>query len=328
MVFRYNTVDYRGIVLNHRTMESQSLTNQKVEHQEIPSNQNVDNQEKKPYRPSDKVLYLVLDYLYPNLKLTNMPFEWFQFIFKDKPFEEMKKRLNRINSNLQDVIDSGKKSFICPKLRNVWRWMEFMRPEEVKVVILGQDPYHSIYTPYLGPRIRASNGLGFSMDATYFRIVHRHQWLTWTMKSIMRMACDSDDEYVNDGDGDLTSWYRQGVLMFDLYLTTMEGIPEAHKRFGWDYITKLLIERLGESTEPRKVFIFWRVDFSDMFEDYMDEERHRMIFCCHPASCRIIGKDECSHGCWSNRRKNCFKRANRYLARLNHSSPIRWNPLK
>lgn len=281
----------------------------------------------------DSKFFKQLGNSYKYLYLHLLPFDWFKFIFYGRPYDEIWDNLSYINEALQN----SSKDTICPELKHIWRWTEFMRPWEVKVVILGQDPYPGyVDVEETGEVIRASNGYGFSMDTDYFiryiRPLHIDKIYAPSLENIINMANGSFKDYLYYGDGDLTSWYRQGVLMLDLALTTVAGQTDAHKDIGWDYVTKLAIKRLGEPFEPRKVFMFWQKGFKEIFANYVDERYHFSIFRCHPASYRRERKgqkgSECGHKCWSDPKMNCFVAANKFLANLYEPHYINWDPLR
>lgn len=283
----------------------------------------------------DRWFYEELCRTCPYLNLHLLPIQWFHFIFFDRPFNEIWYHLHFINEALEYETHNSKVHPICPDLRHIWRWTNFCSPRDVKVVIVGQDPYPS----YEGDqRTRqyslAADGYGFSIDKEYFNKYIRPlsvDNISDSFKSIINLVYDDTfEEYLRKGDGDLTSWYRQGVLMLDLALTTRGKNAGAHAKFGWDYIVKLVIENLARPFETRKVFMFWGRSAQRALTDLVDGRRHLVLSPCHPTTRKPEKDIECSCKCWSDPEKNCFQKANNFLADLHEHGPrhtINWNPL-
>lgn len=268
----------------------------------------------------------------PFLHLANLPFIWFHFIFIYMTREHVREMLTIINNNLeQDVQENeGKLPPICPKLEDIWNWAKLIVPDNIKVVILGIDPYFSYLKRSNGEIILASNGCGFSMNSEYFVARHRKAWLTFTWQSITRMIYSKpfdlfQRKYLDHGDGNLNSWYEQGVCMFDYYLTT-RGKSEAHADFGWDTLTRLIVKRLAEGKERQRVFMFWGSILRT--DPILNAEKHFVIYRCHPGACRI-SKNElcCGRNCWNDPKKNCFDDADSYIAEFSDDEII-WDPLQ
>lgn len=268
------------------------------------------------------------------LHLHLLPYEWFHFIFHGRPFDEIRHHLHYINDSLRYEHETYRGNPpICPHLQNIWRWTEFCRPREVKVVIIGQDPYHGFKDDEdTGHRLLAADGNGFNIDKMYFSKYIRHKYLPYSLQSIVYTLAGPDGVlfYKHHGDGDLTSWCSQGVLMLDSALTTRGEEADAHKHFGWDYVTGLVVENLAGPLEPRKVFMFWGRPAREMFADSVDEGYHSVIFRCHPATRKpkFDRVEECECKCWSNPHMNCFDLANCFLSNLAEPCYIDWNILR
>ena len=125
---------------------------------------------------------------------------------------------------------------IYPERDKVFAALELLAPEDVKVVIIGQDPYH---TP------GQAQGLAFSLPDT--------AKTQPSMRNIMKEL--NDDLGIERVSQDLTGWAKQGVLLLNRSLTVKEGEPNSMADF-WAPVTERLIEVLAETPQPI-VFILW-----------------------------------------------------------------------
>ena len=125
--------------------------------------------------------------------------------------ETKKDYFKEIKYSLLSDHNSGKK--IYPEPKNFFKSFEICPYDKVKVVILGQDPYH---TP------DAANGLAFSVD--------KNQKLPPSLKNIFKEI--KNDVGVQNEIGDLTKWAKQGVLLLNSSLTVLEGMPGSHSKLA------------------------------------------------------------------------------------------------
>lgn len=174
-------------------------------------------------------------------------------------------------------------------------------PDAVKVVILGQDPYH---TPGL------ADGLAFSCGnkkpAPSLRNIFRE---------ITISKAGTIPTILHAGQGDLTSWARQGVLLLNSSLTTEEGKPGAHKHL-WKDFTDEVIKFLNEFCGTT-VFMLWGNDAKQKGR-LITNPRHVVLTAAHPSplSCNR-GFFGCNH----------FNKANESLRKANRGEII-WDRLK
>ena len=125
---------------------------------------------------------------------------------------------------------------IYPHPKNIFRSLELTSYENVKVVVLGQDPYH-------GPN--QANGLAFSVqENVHPTLIKKH------FKEI-----SEDLEIEKRLSGDLTNWANQGVLLLNTCLTVFPGRPGSHSNLGWQEFTDSVIRAVD--TKDRIVFILW-----------------------------------------------------------------------
>lgn len=136
--------------------------------------------------------------------------------------EPYKDQINRIGKELQDRADAGER--ILPDKRHVFRALE-LSPEEVRVVILGQDPY---------PNASDAIGLAFSVPP-------RSSGLPGSLMNIQKEIL-TDIGATTTADGDLTRWSAQGVLLLNRVLTVSAGESASHSSLGWQVITEAIAE--------------------------------------------------------------------------------------
>ncbi len=123
--------------------------------------------------------------------------------------------------------------------RHVFRALEFAAPDEVRVVILGQDPYHGA---------GQAQGLAFS-------VAPGQQKLPPSLRNILReVAADIGAPSICRDD--LSPWAAQGVLLLNSALTVEDGAPQSHAGRGWEILTDALLARVAAQPEPA-VFMLW-----------------------------------------------------------------------
>lgn len=144
---------------------------------------------------------------------------------------------------------------VYPKVENIFNAINGIYPGEVKVVILGQDPYHEP---------GQAHGLSFSVqDGTP---------LPPSLKNIYWELYN--DLGVNRTSGCLEDWKNQGVLLLNTVLTVREHEANSHKGVGWEEITKAILEIVME-TQKDTVFILWG---NQAYNTYMESYKH---VACH-----------------------------------------------
>ena len=127
---------------------------------------------------------------------------------------------------------------IFPKYEDIFRAFNLIKPDELKVVIVGQDPYHGV---------NQANGLAFS-------VCDRCK-IPPSLKNIYKELVD-DINCDIPANGNLTKWAEQGVLLINSVLTVEKSKPNSHKDRGWESFTDNIIEKLSVSNE-NIVFILW-----------------------------------------------------------------------
>ena len=152
---------------------------------------------------------------------------------------------------------------VFPEEKNVFRALELTPFESVKVVILGQDPYHGF---------GQAHGLSFS--------VQKGIPLPPSLRNIYKeLQEDLGGELPTEGD--LSHWAKQGVLLLNTVLTVEEGNANSHKGMGWERLTNRLIESLNELNHP-VIFILWGKPAQDK-EKLITNPNHVILKAPHPS---------------------------------------------
>jgi uracil-DNA glycosylase len=165
---------------------------------------------------------------------------------------------------------------------------------DVKVVILGQDPYH---TP------GAAEGLAFSVPSS--------QPIPPSLINIYK-EIDSDIGHHNNPSGSLRNWQKQGVLLLNTVLTVEAHRPKSHAGKGWEIFTTAVISYLNDSRD-NLVFMLWGRDARNK-KSLIDPSRHLILEAAHPSPLSAHnGFFGCKH----------FSSCNKYLEK-NGLTPIEW----
>ncbi len=204
--------------------------------------------------------------------------------------EPVKDQIARMGEFLREQIASGKK--YLPAGENVLR--AFKQPfDEVKVLIVGQDPYPTPGHPV---------GLSFSVDPKVRR-------LPGSLVNIFH-EYSTDLGYPAPANGDLTPWAERGVLLLNRVLTVEPGKPASHRGKGWEEVTEQAIRALAARNKPL-VAILWGRDARNLAPVLGDVPR---IESAHPSPMSA------SNGFFGTRP---FSRANQLLQRQG-GGPVDW----
>jgi uracil-DNA glycosylase len=156
---------------------------------------------------------------------------------------------------------SGKK--IYPPDHQIFNSLKLTPFESVKVVIIGQDPYH-------GPG--QAVGLSFSVAPNIVQPP--------SLKNILK-ELKADLGIPTPTNGDLTKWARSGVLLLNSVLTVEDGKPGAHRNKGWEIFTDKIIEVLNQKDEPL-VFLLWGA-YAQKKAAQINTEKHLVLKANHPS---------------------------------------------
>lgn len=182
---------------------------------------------------------------------------WLKYLEKDFDSEYMKELKTFLKSEYEQ------KKIIYPQKIEYFRALDLTPVEQVKVVILGQDPYH-------GPG--QAHGLCFSVQ----------QGVRFP-PSLMNIYKErqSDLNFPIPESGDLTRWGEQGVLLLNSVLTVEKEKAASHQGQGWERFTDRVISVVNEQC-PHVVFILWG-SYAQKKAAFVDRSRHLVLESAHPS---------------------------------------------
>lgn len=155
------------------------------------------------------------------------------------------------------------KNKICyPQYKDIFNALRYTDYDEVKVVILGQDPYHGE---------NEAHGLSFSVRDN----VKRPPSLNNIFKEL------ENDLGIKKMNNDLTNWAKQGVLLLNSIMSVVKDTPLSHKEKGWEIFTDNIIKLLNEREEPI-VFILWG-GYARSKKKLITNKNHYIVESVHPS---------------------------------------------
>lgn len=183
---------------------------------------------------------------------------------------------------------------IYPPKENIFFALENTPYEHIRVVILGQDPYHGV---------GEAHGMAFSVNPG-IKVPPSLQNIFKELNS--ELGC-----YIPNN-GYLLKWARQGVLMLNSVLTVEKDKPASHKNKGWEIFTDRIIEEINKKDTPL-VFMLWG-NFAKQKANLITNSKHLVLTSSHPSPFSVrYGFFGCNH----------FVKANEFLKK-NNIPPINW----
>lgn len=164
---------------------------------------------------------------------------------------------------VSNIDNMRAKAIIYPDKEDVFNFLNFTSFEDIKVVIIGQDPYYNQ---------GEANGLAFS--------VNPGMKLPPSLRNIYKELY-SDTGIDLGKDGSLIGWAKQGVFLINSTLTVEAKKPNSHSNLGWDNFTDFLIKYISDNKE-NVVFVLWG-NFAIKKERLIDESRNMIIKSSHPS---------------------------------------------
>lgn len=152
---------------------------------------------------------------------------------------------------------------IYPQMKDLWTAFQVTAFADVRVVILGQDPYHGA---------GQAHGLSFSVKPG---VKHPPSLRNIFKELTADIGCSVPQ------DGTLTKWAEQGVLLLNTVLTVREGQAHSHRKQGWEMFTDEVIRRLSERDQPI-VFVLWGRPAQEK-KQLIDLSRHAVVESFHPS---------------------------------------------
>ena len=214
-------------------------------------------------------------------------------VFEDP---EVARALNRLDAFLGERLEAG--ATIFP--HRVFRALETLAPSEVRVIILGQDPYH-------GPN--QAQGLAFSVPDTCK--------IPPSLRNMFHELARAYPDRPRRTRNDLSDWLEQGVLLLNASLTVEQGKPGSHAKKGWEIITDAILGRAACAPQP-KVFMLWGNHAQAkqaLLEPYASKQR--VLIANHPSPLSALRPPRPFIGCGH------FDEANAWLTAQNNTA-IDW----
>lgn len=193
------------------------------------------------------------------------------------------------------VKEEYAKEKVYPAPKSIFRAFDLTPFNDVKVVILGQDPYHGEHQAI---------GLSFAVE--------KEVTLPPSLRNIYKEIESDLGTPVTHNDGDLTRWAEQGVLLLNATLTVRAGSPGSHQDHGWELFTDAAIKALSDKRE-HLVFILWG-NYARQKGAHIDRAKHLVIESAHPSPFSA------ANGFFGSKP---FSKTNAYLEE-NDEKPIDW----
>jgi len=206
--------------------------------------------------------------------------------------ELCKPYMQELKAFLQKEKESKKN--IYPKSKDIFKAFELNAPDDIKCVILGQDPYH-------GPG--QAHGLCFSVQPG----VRIPPSLLNIYKEL-----ESDLNIPRVQHGCLLPWAKQGVLLLNSVLTVEQGMAASHQGKGWEQFTDAVIAKLNQQDRPI-AFVLWGA-YAQKKGQFIDTQKHCVIKSVHPSPLSV------NRGFWGSKP---FSKINKFLLKTGQT-PIDW----
>ena len=220
--------------------------------------------------------------------MKKMPLSWTDFAQQEENKPYYKELITFVEAQYASTL-------VFPPKEEVFTALELCSPEDVKVVLLGQDPYHGV---------GQAHGLAFSVGEEITR-------LPPSLRNIFKEV--ASDVGANHSSGSLLSWAEQGVLMINATLTVRSGEPLSHAKKGWEEFTDNII-RYVSSTQKNVVYILWGGNAKKKVK-LINEDENLILTANHPSplSANRGGFFGCKH----------FSKTNEYLKKYRNCE-IEW----
>ena len=198
-------------------------------------------------------------------------------------------------SLMQSVEQEYERNICFPPKELIFNAFNQFDENDLKVVIIGQDPYHGT---------GEANGLCFSVNDG-IRIPQ-------SLRNIFAEINTEYDRLFFPTTGNLVPWAKQGILLLNATMTVRKDIPNSHKKLGWQAFTDSVIQKISADKE-QIVFLLWG-SFAQKKAPLIDSKKHLVLQCGHPSFANV-------HKKWYS--NNHFIETNHYLQR-NGKKPVDW----
>lgn len=202
--------------------------------------------------------------------------------------------MKSLKAFLQEEKQNG--ATVYPKGADIFNALNTTPFDQVKVVILGQDPYHGA---------GQAHGLSFS--------VQRGVAVPPSLKNIYKELETDIEGFITPSHGHLTYWAEQGVLLLNATLTVRASEAASHQNRGWEFFTDEIIKALATKRE-HLVFLLWG-KYAQQKAALIDQKKHYVLTAAHPSPFSAY------NGFFGSKH---FSKANQLLIQ-NNLAPIDWN---
>lgn len=177
---------------------------------------------------------------------------------------DLEKQKDYYKSLEKEINKRYETTTVFPEKQNIFKAFSLTKLDNLKVVILGQDPYHGF---------GQAQGLAFSTPANIKNPP--------SMQNILKeIQSDLGKKSICE-DGDLTPWAKQGVLLLNTILTVEEAKPKSHHNLGWEVFTDNIIKYISDNCEDT-IFILWGSPAISKTK-LIDIKKHHILMAPHPS---------------------------------------------
>ena len=201
-----------------------------------------------------------------------------------------KKYFNELECFLNNEIKSH---VVYPEKKDIFSALNLCHFDNIKVVIIGQDPYH-------GPN--QAHGLAFSI---------MHSKIPRSLNNILK-ELNTDLNITPANNGNLRAWADQGVLLLNSILSVRERQPGSHKKKGWEDFTDAIIRKVSYH-KKNIIFLLWG-EFAKKKKIFIDQDKHFILTAAHPSP---LSANQGFFGC------KHFSKTNKILKKLGKKG-INW----
>ena len=219
--------------------------------------------------------------------LKKIPLDW-KFILE----KEIKKKY--FVSIIKEISLSYQKKILQPSPEKILKAFEVTNFNDLKIVILGQDPYHGI---------KQANGLSFAVE--------KELKTPPSLKNIFTEVFEDTKEKPK-ASKNLEFWAKQGVLLLNSSLTVNQGLANSHNKIGWHLFTNKVLKEISNH-KKNIVFFLWGKN-AQKKRKFINHSKHLVLYTSHPSPLSVYkGFKGCKH----------FSKANEYLLK-NNINKIIW----
>ena len=190
-----------------------------------------------------------------NVNINFVKTDWINLLEKEQNKDYWKQ--------LNNLVDKAYQESTCwPKQDKIFDCFNYFNVKDTKVVIIGQDPYHTS---------NVANGLCFS--------TYPNNQIPASLKNIFKEL--ESDLGIKRTNPDLSDWAKQGVLLLNNTLTVTQHQANSHSKFGWNTFTNNIIKYINDNLD-HVIFVLWG-NFAKTKKELITNKTHSIIYSAHPS---------------------------------------------